>query len=236
MAVRSDVTPRPPRLPLRPRSRKRWAAAAGIAVVWVLFLAKTGSLVAGTILFVMLAVAAILVVLALRSLGIGRDHPLVQRMAERPWRDGRDVLQLGLRHLPEVFIVTPSGSLLAPEAIELRMNPGDLSSLTETMDLGLIDSSASEVYQDQVTARGVEVAGAGPARVSVIGDPAVPPGRYRLRPGPPLGQPGGPPHQPVQFPRQPGAALGQPGTPVGQPGAPVGQPGAPVGQPGAPVG
>jgi len=203
----------------------------------VLFLAKTGSLVAGTILFVMLAVAAILVVLALRSLGIGRDHPLVQRMAERPWRDGRDVLQLGLRHLPEVFIVTPSGSLLAPEAIELRMNPGDLSSLTETMDLGLIDSSASEVYQDQVTARGVEVAGAGPARVSVIGDPAVPPGRYRLRPGPPLGQPGAPPHQPVQFPRQPGAALGQPGTPVGQPGAPVGQPGAPVGQPpGQPLG
>ena len=144
-----------------------------MALVWALFLAKTGSLVAGTILFIMLAVAALLVLLALRSLGIGRDHPWVQRMAERPWRDGRDVLQLGLRHLPEVFVVTPSGSLLAPEAVELRMNTGDLASLTETMDLDLINSSAAEVYQDEVAARGVELAGPGPARVSVIGDPAV---------------------------------------------------------------
>jgi len=211
VAVRSDVTPRPSRVPLRSRSRKRWAAAAGIAVVWVLFLAKTGSLVAGTILFVMLAVAAILIMLALRSLGIGRDHPWVQRMAERPWRDGRDVLQLGLRHLPEVFIVTPSGSLLAPEAVELRMNPGDLASLTQAMDLALINSSASEVYQDQVAARGIEQAGPGPAWVSVIGDPEVPAGRYRLRPGSALGQP---PGQPA------GQALRQPGAPLSQPPAP----------------
>ena len=203
----------------------------------MLFLAKTGSLVAGTILFVMLAVAAILVVLALRSLGIGRDHPLVQRMAERPWRDGRDVLQLGLRHLPEVFIVTPSGSLLAPEAIELRMNPGDLASLTETMDLGLIDSSASEVYQDQVTARGVEVAGAarpGSASSAIRLFHLVVTGSGQDRRWASRGAttPAGPVSAPAGGRAGPAGDAGRPaGAPVGQPGAPVGQPpGQPLGR------
>lgn len=183
--------PRRPRAPLRPRSRKRWALAAGIGGLWVLFLVKTGSMFAGTVLFLMLAVAGTLVVLALRSLGIGSDHPWVRRLAERPWRDGRDVLQLGLRHLPEVFIVTPSGSLLAPNMAELRMNPDDLASLTETMDIGLINASATEVYAEQIAGRGVGLASSGPAWVSVIGDQAVPAGRYRLRQGQPLG-----PHRP----------------------------------------
>ncbi|HTP14248.1 MAG TPA: FHA domain-containing protein [Streptosporangiaceae bacterium] len=187
MAARSDAISGPPRAPLRPRSRKRWAAAAGITGVWALFLANTGSVVAGTIMFLLLAVAAIVFVLALRSLGVSGDHPWIQRLATRPWRDGRDVLKLGLRHLPEVFIVTPNGALLAPSAVELRMNPGDLASLTEMMDLGLINSSATDVYEDQISAHAVELASAGPAEVSVIGDPAVPAGRYRLRQGRPPG-------------------------------------------------
>jgi hypothetical protein len=125
--------------------------------------------------------------LALRYLGVTGDHPWVQRLAERPWRDGRDVLRLGLRHLPEAFIVTPSGSLLAPDAVELRMNPGDLDSLTEMLDIGLVNSSASEMYRNQVADYGATLAGAGPALVSVIADPAVPIGRYRVRQGQPAG-------------------------------------------------
>ena len=58
----------------------------------------------------------------------------IARMGERPWRDGREVLQLALRHLPEVFIVTPSGSLLAPNAVEVLMNPDDFASLAEVME------------------------------------------------------------------------------------------------------
>jgi hypothetical protein len=49
------------------------------------------------------------------------------------------------------------------------------------MDLHLINSSGTEVYQDQVAAHAVALASFGPAGVSVIGDPAVPAGRYHLR-------------------------------------------------------
>ena len=100
-------------------------------------------------------------VVALRYLGLNRDHPWAQYLAGRPWRDGRDVLRLGLRHLPEVLIVTPGGSLLAPNAVELRMNPRDLASLTEVMDIGLVNSSATEVYESQITAHSAGLAGAG---------------------------------------------------------------------------
>jgi hypothetical protein len=85
-----------------------------------------------------------------------------------------------------VFIVTPSGSLLAPELVELRLNPDDLDSLTERMDASLIAESAAEVYEEQVAASGARFAGTGPARVQVISDPAVPEGRYRLRQGQPV--------------------------------------------------
>jgi len=107
-------------------------------------------------------------------------------MAARPWRDGQDVLRLALRHLPEVFIVTPSGSLLAPDLVEMRLNPDDLNSLTERMDVSLIAESAAEVYEEQVAAHGARFAGHGPARVQVISDPSVAEGRFRLRQGQPL--------------------------------------------------
>jgi hypothetical protein len=134
-------------------------------------------------MLVLLGAAIIGLVLALRYLGVNSGHPWARYLAGRPWRDGRDVLQLGLRHLPEVLIVAPGGSLLAPNAVELRMNPDDLVSLTELMDISLVNSSATEVYQSHITAHGASLAGAGPAEVSVIGDPDVPPGRYRLRQG-----------------------------------------------------
>ena len=145
MADRNDVMRRPPRAPLRPRSRRRWAVAAVIAGVWALLLAGTGSLVVGTALFVLAAAVAILATVALRGLGINSDHPWVRPLATRPWRDGSDVLRLGLRHLAEVFIVTPSGSLLAPNAVELLMNPDDLAGLTGVMDLDVINASATEL-------------------------------------------------------------------------------------------
>src|SRR5450755_1249140 len=183
MADRSDVMRRPPRVPLRPRSRRRWAVAAGIAALWALLLAGTGSLVVGTALLMLLAAVGVVCAVALRSLGINGDHPWARQLATRPWRDGSDVLRVGLRHVAEVFIVTPTGSLLAPNAIELLMNSGDLAALTETMDLEVINASATELYSAQVTARGARLASIGPVAASVTGDPAVPAGRYRFRQG-----------------------------------------------------
>jgi FHA domain len=164
----------------------RWAAAAGVAVCWLLLLDVTGSVIAATMLLAFLAGLGVVGVMVLRALGVSRDHPWVRQLAARPWRDGQEVLQLALRHLSEVFVVTPSRSLLAPNVVELRMNPDDLHSLTERMDLGLIAESAAEVYQEQVAAHGACFAGTGPAEVRVIPDPSVPAGRYRLRQGHPV--------------------------------------------------
>jgi FHA domain len=161
-------------------------AAAGAAACWLVLLDVTGSVIAATMLLVVLGGLGIVCVLALRSLGVTRDHPWIQRMAARPWRDGQDVLQLALRHLPEVFVITPSGSVLAPDLVELRMNPADLNSLREQMDLNLIAESVAEVYQDQVAAHGARFAGQYPAEARVIADPSVPVGRYRLRQGQPV--------------------------------------------------
>jgi hypothetical protein len=172
-------------------------AAAAAAVVWLVLLDVTGSAITATVLLVLLAGLGIVAALALQALGVTRDHPWVQRMAARPWRNGDDVLQLALRHLSDVFVITPSGSLLAPDVIELRMNPADLKSLSERMDLNLIAESVAEVYQDQVAAHGARFAGHYQAEVGVIADPSVPAGRYRLRQGLPVnGDPPGPPAAP----------------------------------------
>ncbi len=181
MADRSDVLRRQSRAPLQSRSRRRWLAAAGLAALWAALLAYTGSLVAGTALLLLLAVFVTLCAVALRGLGMTRDHPWVQRLAARPWRDGRDVLALALRHLAEAFVITPTGSLLAPNVVELRMNSADFGALTEMIDLALINSSATEAYQAEVTARAARLATAGPVQAFVVGDPAVPVGRYQLR-------------------------------------------------------
>ena len=73
----------------------------GIAVLWALFVRSTGSVTGATILLVLLGASIIGLVVALRYLGINSGHPWARYLAGRPWRDGRDVLQLGLRHLPE---------------------------------------------------------------------------------------------------------------------------------------
>jgi FHA domain len=181
MTERGQAARRPARVPLPRRSRLRWAAAAGVAVCWLVLLDVSGSVIAATMLLVFLAGLGVAGVLVLRALGVSRDHPWVRQLAARPWRDGQEVLHLALRHLSDVFVITPSRSLLAPDVVELRMNPDDLHSLTERMDLGLIAESVAEVYQEQVAARGARFNGTGLAEARVIPDPSVPPGRYRLQ-------------------------------------------------------
>src|SRR5262249_17123765 len=186
MADRRDGPRRPSRTPLRSRSRRRWAVLACVACLWVLFLLGTGSTSVGTVMLFVAAAVAGLCLVALRCLGIDRDHPWVKQMAAGPGRDGRDVLQLALRHLPEVFIVTPGGALLAPNAVDLRMNPDDFASLTEVMDPSLIDSWACEAYQNCIGEHAAHLGASGPVEVRVASDPDVPAGRYRIRQGRPV--------------------------------------------------
>ena len=161
--------------------------AVAVTACWVVLWTVTGSLVSGAIVLLFLAALGVVTVLALRALGVTRDHPWIQQISTRPWRDGQEVLQLALRHLPEVFVVTPNGALLAPNSVELRLNPRDVGSLGERMDIGLVQASAAEVYQEQVAGHGARLAGPGPVEVSVVSDAAVPAGRYQLRQGRPLG-------------------------------------------------
>ncbi|HYZ54603.1 MAG TPA: FHA domain-containing protein [Streptosporangiaceae bacterium] len=79
----------PVRAPLPRQSRKRWAVVAGIVACWVILLAVTGSAISATMLMVAIAGLGVVCVLGLRALGVTRDHPRIQQMAARPWRDER---------------------------------------------------------------------------------------------------------------------------------------------------
>ena len=147
----------------------------------------TGSVVSATVALVVVAGLVVVTVGGLRALGITREHPWIQRAASRPWRDGDDVLKVAMRHLHDVFVITPSGSLLAPGLVELQLNPDDLATLCERMELGVISESMSEVYEEQVTAYRARLTGAGRPSVYVTASGSVPPGRYRLRQGDPVG-------------------------------------------------
>ena len=171
------------RAPLRRRSRRRWAVTGGVAACWLVLEVVTGSAVSATVLLVAIAGLGAGCVGGLRALGVTRDHPWIRRLASRPWRDGQDVLKVAMRHLSDVFVVTPSGLLLAPNIVELQLNRDDLVSLCERMELGVISASLTEVYEEQVAAHGARLAGPGRAEVHVIAAGSVPPGRYRLRQG-----------------------------------------------------
>ena len=183
MSEHGEAARRPARASLSPRSRKRWKIAGGVAACWAGLLAVTGSLTGATLLLVVIAGLGAAAVLGLRALGVTRDHPWIQRAEARPWRDGQDVLRLALRHLSEVFVVTPSGTLLAPNIVDLRMHPDDLDSLGERMEPALVMASATEVYEEQVAEHEARFAGPGRADVYVVAAGSVPPGRYRLRQG-----------------------------------------------------
>src|ERR1700758_792825 len=177
---------RPVRAPLRRRSRRRWAIVGGVALCWLIAEVMTGSAVTATVLLVAIAGLGMAGVAGLRLLGITRDHPWLRRMAARPWRDGQDVLNAAIRHLSDVFVVTPSGSLLAPDVVELQMNPGDLGSLRERMELDVVSTSVTGVYEDQVAQRGARFAGSYQPEVYVVPDVSIPQGRYRLLRGLPV--------------------------------------------------
>jgi len=180
-----EAARRRPRAPLQQRSRRRWAIAAGIAASWVFLEVVTGSVLSATVLLVIIAGLTAVTVGGLRALGVTRDHPWIRQLASRPSRDGHDVLKVAMWHLPDVFVITPSGSLLAPNAVELQLNSDDLISLRERMELGVISASLTEAYEEQVAAYDARFAGPGRAHVSVTAG-AVPPGRYRLRQGDPV--------------------------------------------------
>ncbi|MGD0705863.1 MAG: FHA domain-containing protein [Trebonia sp.] len=178
-----EAARRPVRAPLRRRSRRRWAIAGGVAMCWLVVEFRTGSAVTATVLLAIVGGLSVAAVAGLRAMGITRDHPWLRRMAARPWRDGQDVLNAAMRHLSDVLIVTPSGSLIAPDLVELQMNPDDLASLREQMELDVISTSVTEVYVDQVAERGARFAGTCRPEVYVVPDHSVAQGRYRLRRG-----------------------------------------------------
>jgi len=172
---------------MRQKSRKRWAIAAAVAACWVVLEVLTGSVISATVALVVIAGLGVVTVGGLRALGITGEHPWIQRAASRPWRDGDDVLKAARRHLHDVFVISPSGSLLAPGLVELQLNPDALAALCERMELGVISESMSEVYEEQVTAYRARLTGAGRPSVYVTASGSVPPGRYRLRQGDPVG-------------------------------------------------
>jgi hypothetical protein len=172
---------------MRQKSRRRWTIAGAVAACWVVLEVLTGSAISATVALVVIAGLGVVTVGGLRALGITREHPWIQRASSRPWRDGDDVLKAAMRHLHDVFVITPNGSLLAPGLVELQLNPDDLASLCERMELGVISESMSEVYEEQVTAYRARLTGAGRPSVYVTASGSVPPGRYRLRQGDPVG-------------------------------------------------
>ena len=157
-----------------------------VAAAWVVLEVLTGSAVSATLVLVALAGLGAASIGGLRALGITRDHPWIRQLASRPWRDGQDVVRMAMLHLSEVFVVTPSGSLIAPKAVELQLNPDDLATLREQMDLDVIRASLTEVYEEQAAAHGARFTGPGRADVRVIAAGSVPPGRYRLRQADPV--------------------------------------------------
>jgi hypothetical protein len=186
MNQRGDAMRRPARASMPPRNRRRWQIAAGVVALWIILWIATGSVAGAFIFLIALAALGAAAFFGLRALGVNRDHPWVQRISSRPWRDGQDVLQQALKHLPEVFVVTPNGTLLAPDIVDLRMNPDDLAVLGERMDPTLVMESAAEVYQETVAAHNARLARRAPVEVRVIADPGMPPGRFRLRQGQPV--------------------------------------------------
>jgi hypothetical protein len=169
-----------------PRNRRRWQIAAAVVALWIILWIATGSVLGAIIFLLVIAALVVAAVFGLRALGVTRDHPWVQRVSSRPWRDGQDVLQQAMRHFAEVFVTTPSGTLLAPDVVDLRMNPDDLAVLGERMEPAVVMESAAEVYQEQVQQHRARLAGRVRPEVRIIADPSILPGRFRLKQGQPV--------------------------------------------------
>ena len=173
---------RPPRPPVPPRTRRVRATAVTAACGFLLLLMATRSVVLSLTMTLLLAAAGAIAFLAVRSWGFTANHPWVRSLVSRPWRTGQEVWQLALKHLPETFIIAPDGSRLAPDRVELRMNPEDYADLTGSIDVEVLAASSSDVYRSLIAEHGARYAGTEGVTVTLIDDPDVAPGRYRLRP------------------------------------------------------
>ena len=139
---------RPPRPPVPPRTRRVRATAVTAACGFLLLLMATRSVVLSLTMTLLLAAAGAIAFLAVRSWGFPANHPWVRSLVSRPWRTGQEVWQLALKHLPETFIIAPDGSRLAPDRVELRMNPEDYADLTGSIDVEVLAASSSDVYPE----------------------------------------------------------------------------------------
>jgi len=173
------------RAPVPRRSRRRWSVAGGVAAAWLVLYLIAGSALSATMLLVAFAATGAIAVLFLRSMGVTPDHPRIRQLASRPWRDGQAVLQVAMSHLHDVFVITPSGSLFAPASVEIQMNPEDLVSLCDRIELSVVIASVTEAYADQVVRYGARFATSERAEAYVVADERIPRGRYRLRQGHP---------------------------------------------------
>jgi hypothetical protein len=173
------------RAPLPRRSRRRWTLAGGCAGAWLVLYLIAGSVISATLLLVALAATAAIAVVFLRSMGVTRDHPWIRQLASRPWRDGQDVLRVAMNHLPDVFVVAPSGALFAPNVVEIQLNPEDLASLCDRIELSVVTASVTEFYEEQIAKYRARFATPERAEVYLLADEWVPRGRYRLRQGHP---------------------------------------------------
>jgi hypothetical protein len=173
------------RAPFPRRSRKRWIVAGGVVAVWLALYFMSGTAFSATMLLAAIAATGTIAVLFVRSMGVTRDHPWIRRMASRPWRDGQAVLSLAVSHLPDMFVITPSGSRFAPTCVEVQLNPEDLASLCDRIELSVVNASVTEAYEDQVSRHGARFATSERVEAYVVGDERIPPGRYRLRHGDP---------------------------------------------------
>src|SRR5215469_13884432 len=156
------------------RTGKICVIASVIAACCLAYLVSSGSLVGISALLLAFAVLGFAVVAALRGLGIGLDNALFGRLASRPWRGGREVLRLALRHFPDVFITSPNGALLAPSAVELGMNPADVQSLAEIIEISIVNTFATEAYAAEVAAFSAQTVPDRPVQVRVAADSKVP--------------------------------------------------------------
>ncbi|HXC83226.1 MAG TPA: FHA domain-containing protein [Trebonia sp.] len=173
------------RAPFPRRSRRRWVVAGGVAASWLVLYVVTRGVFSATVLLVLFAAAGTVAVLFLRSMGVTRNHPWVRRLSSRPWRDGQAVLRTAVSHLPDVFVITPSGALFAPNVVEVQMNREDLVSLSDRIELSVVTASVTEHYEDVVSRYGAQFATPERAQVYVVGDDGIPRGRYRLQHGHP---------------------------------------------------
>ena len=173
------------RAPLQRRNRRRWSVAGGVAAAWLVLYLIAGSALSATMLLVAVAATGAIAALFLRSMGVTRDHPRIRQLASRPWRDGQAVLQVAMSHLHDVFVITPSGSLFAPTSVEIQMNPEDLVSLCDRIELSVVIASVTEAYADQVVRYGARFATSERAEGYVVANERIPRGCYRLRQGHP---------------------------------------------------